>query len=196
MSDADHPGGKQEYDSGQAFGAPPSHPDQPGYDQPGSMPPTYENWVKIAFAGAVLCNMILGFPAAYLARMHGREVAWLWDSGNVNGAVMASRKARAWLIASGVLDVLGLIVLIVLIAPSSGSNFNSPSAVAASIKTLVQQQISDSSGPDYVPGVTVTSVACTPSGTLTDHCVIRFSDGIAVTKTATISADGKRYYTH
>jgi hypothetical protein len=108
---------------------------------------------------------------------------------------MASRKARALLIASGVFDVLGIILLIVVFTNMSSSNFSNPSAVAASIKTLVQQKISDSSGPDYVPGVTVTSVVCTPSGTDTDHCVIKFSTGDVVTKTATISGHGTSYVT-
>jgi Interferon-induced transmembrane protein len=196
MTDGDHPGGEQEYDTGQAFGAPPSYLDQPGYGQPGSAPPAYRAWGIIAVICGVAFNLILGVPTALVGRRYGREVPRLWASGDVQAAVRASRKARAWLIASSVLDVLGIIVLIVIITQTSSSNFNNPSAVAASIKTLVKQRLSDSSGPDYVPGVTVTSVVCTPAGTNTDHCVIRLSDGSTTTKTATISGNGTSYTTN
>jgi hypothetical protein len=120
----------------------------------------------------------------------------LWASGDVQAAVRASRRARAWLIASSVLDVVGIIALVVIITQTPSSNFNSPSAVAASIKTQVQQRLSDSSGPDYDPGVTVSSVACTPSGTNTDRCVIKLSTGATATKTATISGNGTSYTTN
>jgi hypothetical protein len=188
MSYGDNPGGEQDYDTGQAFGAPPSYLEQPGYGQPGSMPPTYRAWSIIALIGGVLFNVILGAPAAGVGRRHGRKVPQLCASGDVQAAVRESRKARAWLIASIVFDVLGIILFVaVVIQHTSSSNFNNPSAVAASIKTQTQQRLSDSSGPDYDPGVTVTSVVCTSSGTNTDHCVIRMSTGQTFTKTATIS---------
>ena len=195
MSYGDHPGGEQEYDTGQAFGVPPSYPDQPGYAQPGSMPPTYRAWGIIAVICGLLFNTILGGAAAFLGRRYSDSVPPLWESGNRDAAVVASRKARAWLIASGVLDVLGIILIIVIFTHKPSSNFNNPSVVAASIKTVLQQRFSDSSGPYYVPGVTVTSVVCTPSGTDTDHCVIKFSTGDVVTKTATISGHGTRWTT-
>jgi hypothetical protein len=110
----------------------------------------------------------------------------------VQAAIRVSRKARAWLIASIVFDVLG-IILVVAVVKVSSSDFNNPSVVAASIKTQVQQRLSDSSGPDYDPGVTVTSVVCTRAGTNTDHCVIKFSTGQTVTQTATISGNGTSY---
>jgi hypothetical protein len=193
MSYGDQPGGKQEYDTGQAFGAPPSYLDQPGYGQPGSMPPTYRAWGIIAVICGAAFNLILGFPAAFLGRRYSDSVPPLWANGDLHAAVMASRKARAWLIASGVLDVLGIILAIVILTHTSISNYNNPSAVAASIKTQVQQRLSDSSGPYYAPGVTVTSVVCTPSGTNTDHCVIKLSTGDVFTKTATISGHGTSY---
>jgi hypothetical protein len=196
MNYGDHPGGKQGYDTGQAFGAPPSYLDQPGYAQPGSMPPTYRAWGIIAVICGLLFNTILGGTAAFLGRRYSDSVLPLWANGDLHAAVMASRKARAWLIASGVLDVLGIIVAIVIFTHTSSSNYNNPAAVAASLKTLVQQRISDSSGPDYLPGVTVTSVVCTPSGTNTDHCVIRVSTGDVITKTATISGHGTSYTTN
>jgi hypothetical protein len=84
----------------------------------------------------------------------------------------------------------------VIFTQTSSSTFNNPSTVAASIKTQVQQRLSDSSSPDYVPGVTVTSVVCTPAGTNTDNCVIRLSTGDVFTQTATISGNGTRYATN
>ena len=195
MSYGDHPGGQQEDDTGQAFGAPPSDPDQPGCAQPGPMPPTYRVWGIVALICGLLFNTILGGAAAFVSRRASDSVAPLWDSGNFDAAVVASRKARVWLIVSGVFDVLGIILVIVLFTHKPSSNFNNPSVVAASIKTVLQQRFSDSSGPYYVPGVTVTSVVCTPSGTDTDHCVIKFSTGTVVTKTATISGHGTRWTT-
>ena len=193
MSYGDYPGGEQEYDTGQAPGAPPSYLGQPGYGQPGSPPPTYRAWGIIAIICGALFNLILGVPTALVGRRYGGEVNSLWASGDVQAAVKASRKARAWLITSSVLDVLGIILLVVIITQTSSSNFNNPSVVAASIKTQVQQQLTDKSGPAYDPGVTVTSVTCTPSGTNADHCVIAFSDGSTVTETATISGNGTGY---
>jgi hypothetical protein len=196
MSYGDHPGGEQEYDTGQPFGASPSYLDQPGYGQPGSMPPTYRAWGIVAVICGALLNLILGVPTAIVGLRSGGQVPRLWASGDVQAAVRASRKARAWLITSGVLDTLGIILTIVIYTHKSSSNLNNPSAVAASIKTLVQQRLSNSSGPDYVPGVTVTSVVCTPSGTDTDHCVIRLSPGDVTAKTATISGNGTSYTTN
>jgi hypothetical protein len=196
MSYGDNPGGEQEHGTGQAFGAPPSYLAQPGYGQSGSMPPTYRAWGIIAIICAALFDLILGLPTALAGRNYGRQVPLLWANGDVEGAVKASRKARAWLIASSVLDLLGVIVLVVIITQTSSSNFNNPSVVAASIKSQVQQRLSDSSGPGYDPGVTVTSVVCTPFGTSTDHCVISLSTGDTVTKTATISGNGTSYSTN
>jgi hypothetical protein len=196
MSYGDNPGGEQGYDTGQTFGAPPSYLDQPGYGQPGSMPPTYRAWGIIAVICGALFNLILGVPTALVGRRYGGEVPQLWASGDVQAAVRASRKARAWLIASTVFDVLGILLLVVLITQTSSSNFNNPSVVAASIKTQVQQRLGDSSGPDYDPGVTVTSVVCIPAGTNTDHCVIRLSTGDTATKTVTISGNGTSYTTN
>ncbi|HWG15676.1 MAG TPA: CD225/dispanin family protein, partial [Streptosporangiaceae bacterium] len=47
---------------------------------------------------------------------YGRKVTELWARGDVPGAISASRKARAWLIASIVLDVIGLVLSVVLVA--------------------------------------------------------------------------------
>jgi len=195
MSYGDNPAAEQEYDAGQTFGAPPSYADQPVYGEPGPTPPTYRVWGIIAFICGALFNVILGLGAAFLSRRYSDQVSPLWANGNVLAAIQASRRARAWLIASFVFDVLG-VILVVVVFQGPRSNFNNPSVVAASIKTQVQQRLSDSSGPDYDPGVTVTSVVCTPAGTNTDDCVIKVSTGETDTVTATISRNGTSYSTN
>ena len=109
-----------------------------------------------------------------------------------NGHIPSS---RVWLIGSAALGAIGLIGIIVctaLIVHPSGSqpNYNNPSVVAASIKAVVQQRLSDQSGQYFEPGVTVTSVVCTPSGTSTDHCVTTLSNGVTFTNTAVILGNG------
>ncbi len=170
----------------------------PGYAPPGPPPRTYRAWGLIAAICGLLFNLILGLPSALIGGRYGKKVTELWASGDVQAAVSASRKARTWLIASTVLDVIGLILVVALItqASSSQSNFNNPSVVAASIKTQIQQRLSNPSGQYYQPGVTVTSVVCTPSGTSTDHCVDTFSNGQTATETAVISGNGTSYTTH
>jgi hypothetical protein len=109
-------------------------------------------------------------------------------------------RSRVWLIAStvvGAMGLIGIIVCTVLIVHTSGSqpNYNNPSVVAASIKTQVQQRLSDQSGQYYEPGVTVTSVVCTPSGASTDHCVTALSNGVTFTNTAVILGNGTGFRT-
>jgi hypothetical protein len=172
---------------------------QPGYGMPapGPPPPSYRAWGTIAVICGVLFNLILGLPTALIGRRHGKKVAGLWASGDVQAAISASRKARTWLIASTVLDVIGLVLSVVIItqASTSRSNFSSPSVVAASIKTQIQQRISNPSSQYYEPGVTLTSVVCTSSGANTDRCVDTFSNGQTATETAVIAADGASYTT-
>jgi len=108
--------------------------------------------------------------------------------------------SRVWLIGSAALGAIGLIGIIVctmlIMHPSSSQpNYNNPSVVAASIKTQVQQRLSDQSGQYYEPGVTVTSVVCTPSGTSTDRCVTTLSNGVTFTNTAVILGNGAGFRT-
>jgi hypothetical protein len=171
---------------------------QPPYGTPlGPQPPTYRVWLRIAGACAVLFNLILGLPSAFAASRYSKKAAELWASGDAQAAGSASRKARGWLITSFVFDAFGLILLIVLVTNGFGSqqDYNNPSAVAASIKTQLQQRLSDKSGQYYEPGVSVTSVVCTPSGTNTDSCLITLSNGQTGTTTATILDNGTGYST-
>jgi hypothetical protein len=107
---------------------------------------------------------------------------------------------RVWLIGStvvGAIGLIGIIVCTVLIMHTSSSrpNYNNPSVVAASLKALVQQRLSDQSGQYFEPGVTVTSVVCTPSGTSTDHCLTTLSNGVTFTNTAVILGNGTGFRT-
>jgi hypothetical protein len=196
------PGGPAPWGYGQP--APPA----PGYGMPGSgmpgygtapqgqPPPSYLVWARIAAGGGVLFNLILGLPAALIAMNHARKVRPLWESGNRPAAVSESRKARTWAIVSTVLDALGVILVIAVIAAgASASNFNTPSVVAASIKTELQKRISDPGSQYYQPGLKVTSVACKASGTSTDVCLDTFSDGQTLTETVVISSNGQSYVT-
>jgi hypothetical protein len=142
MSYGDDPAGGQGYDTGQASEVPPAYPGQPGYAQPGygqpdypppgygqspygqpayaqpgygvpdQMPPTYRTWTVIASICGILFSLILGFPFALVSRRYGGKVRDLWASGDMQGAIAASRKARTWLIVSFVFDVLGLVLFI------------------------------------------------------------------------------------
>jgi len=109
-------------------------------------------------------------------------------------------RSRVWLIGStvvGAIGLIGIIVCTVLILHTSISqpNYNNPSVVAASLKALVQQRLSDQSGQYFEPGVTVTSVVCTPSGTSTDHCLTTLSNGVTFTNTAVILGNGTGFRT-
>ena len=92
-----------------------------GYGQPGSMPPTYRAWGIVALICGALLNLILGVPTAIVGLRSGAEVPRLWASGDVQAAVRASRRARSWLIASGVLDLLGIILTIAIYIHRSGN---------------------------------------------------------------------------
>lgn len=191
------PGSSSPWGYGQPGPAVPGYV-MPGYGEaPQGPPPTHLIWARIAAAGGVLFNLILGLPAALVAMNHARKVRPLWEAGNWPAAVSESRKARTWAIASTVLDALGVILVIVVIAASSSaSNFSNPTAVAASIKAQLQKRISDPSSQFYQRGLKVTSVVCKAAGTNTDRCVDYFSDGQTASETAVISSNGESYTTN
>jgi hypothetical protein len=99
MNDGEVPAGGQDYDIGQGpgFGGPPPYPGQPGpgYAQSGSQPPAYRVWGIIAIICGVLFNLVLGVPAAVIARRHAGDVPRLWADGDVQGAVKASSRWSA-----------------------------------------------------------------------------------------------------
>jgi hypothetical protein len=164
----------------------------------GTPPPAYRGWATAAIICGALFNTILGLPAALLARRQSGRVWTLWQAGDQQGAMKASRSARLWVILSTALSGLGVVVLVLVIAQTvttSQSPFNSPSAVAASFKTLLQKRLSDPASRYYNPGVKVTSVVCRHAGTNLDTCTFALSDGRSASVTAVISDNGRRYVT-
>jgi hypothetical protein len=173
----------------------------PMYGMPGPQPPTYGAWGVTATVGGVLFSLLVGLPTAIVGLTYSSKVSRLWNSGDVQGAAHASRKARAWLTASTVFDLLGLILVAFLVfRMSSSATFVQSTSVAPAPASasavavlpppveikMIQQQISDPNSPYYEPGVTVTSVTCTPSGPNTDYCVATLSDGQTATQTVVI----------
>jgi hypothetical protein len=141
----------------------------------------------------------------------GGEPGWQVPPGDVQPgfATPGARKTRSsigglprvWGVLIGiVVMVAGIIGIISGIRTLSGSgstsSFNDPAQVAAVIKSQVNQKLTDRSGPDYQPGLTVTSVTCTKSGNNTDSCLIRLSDGSTLPAIATISDGGSRVAYH
>jgi len=159
----------------------------PGYGQAGPKPPRYEGWAVTATVGGVLFSLLVGLPAAIAGLTYGSKVERLWASGDVQGAYRASRKARGWLTASTVFDLLGLILvafLIVAHVSSSGVSFSRPSVAPASVVPS-QFEIQVSQLPAG-PGLAVTSMACTSSGASTAYCTATLSDGQTITQTVVL----------
>ena len=100
-----------------SYGHPPG-----GHALPGAPPPAYRAWVTTAVICGVLFNIILGLPTALIGRIYSTKVTELWTRGDGPGAISASRKARAWLITSIALDVIGLVLSIVFVLHAPGSH--------------------------------------------------------------------------
>ncbi len=113
----------------------------PVYPPPGPQPPAYGGWAVSAIVGGVLFSLLVGLPTAIAGHVYGSKVSRLWASGDVQGAYSASRKARGWLTASTVFDLLGLILVVFLVVThvsASGVSFTKSSVVPASV-SVVQQ---------------------------------------------------------
>lgn len=93
-----------------------------GHALPGAPPAAYQAWVTTAVICGVLFNIILGLPTALIGRRYSTKVTELWARGDGPGAISASRKAGAWLMASIVLDVIGLVLSIVFVLHAPGSH--------------------------------------------------------------------------
>jgi hypothetical protein len=121
----------------------------PGYSVPGQMPSKYQGWGVAALIGGVMFSLIIGLPTATVGMKYGSKVSRLWNIGDVQGAASASRKARGWLTASTVFDLLGVILLSFLVITSvSGSpvHFNNPSpssvqVTATAVPAAIQNQL-------------------------------------------------------
>jgi hypothetical protein len=110
----------------------------PMYPPPGPQPPTYGAWAVTATVGGVLFSLLVGLPAAIVGLTYGSKVTKAWASGDVQRAANASRKARGWLTASTIFDLLGLILVVFLFThmTSSGLGFTSRSPVPASVSSV------------------------------------------------------------
>jgi hypothetical protein len=93
-------------------------PAVPQYGAWQPLPPDYRAWAIAAVVGGVLFSLLIGMPLGLIAQRNSRRVRSMWESGDHNGAVRASRSARSWAIASIVFDVLGLLLVIVLFSRS------------------------------------------------------------------------------
>ena len=111
---------------------------QPGYGQPGGYfppgygawpggqePPTHMAWIWVAAIGGVLFSLILGFPTAMIALSQARKVRPNWQAGNQQAAMTASRRARTWVIVSTILDILGVVLFVVIVAGSAHTSGSS-----------------------------------------------------------------------
>jgi interferon-induced transmembrane protein len=122
----------------------PAYP-QPGYGAPmypppGPQPPTYGAWAVSAIIGGVLFSLLIGLPTAIVGLNYGSKVRKAWTAGDMQGAASASRKARGWLTASTIFELLGVILVIFLFThmSSSGVSFStrSVSPVPASVQVI------------------------------------------------------------
>jgi Interferon-induced transmembrane protein len=99
------------------YGAYPG-PAAPQYGAWQPQPTDYRAWVIAALVGGVLFSLLIGMPLGLIAQRNSRRVRGMWESGDHDGALRASRSARSWVIASMVFDVLGLLLVIVLFSHS------------------------------------------------------------------------------
>ncbi len=143
------PGGEQDGPAGQQppwYGPPAYGPPgygQPMYPPPGPQPPTYGGWGVSAIIGGVLFSLLVGLPTAITGHVYGSKVSRLWASGDVQGAYNASRKARGWLTASTVFDLLGFVLVVFLVfthVSASGVSFTKSSVAPASVSVVPAQQ--------------------------------------------------------
>jgi Interferon-induced transmembrane protein len=130
---------------GQQYGPPgygqpgygvPAYP-QAGYGAPmyppsGPQPPTYGPWAVSAIVGGVLFSLLIGLPTAIVGYTYGTKVSKAWAVGDAQGAAVASRKARGWLTASTIFELLGVILVIFLFTriSSSATGFTGNTSVA------------------------------------------------------------------
>ncbi|MBO0775546.1 MAG: CD225/dispanin family protein [Actinobacteria bacterium] len=109
------PYGGQPY--GQPYGAPGYGTPGGGYGMPaGQQPPSYLAWGILAAVGGVLFCLIGGVPTAIVAIVNANKVKTKWSVGDQAGAQQASRTARTWAIVSTVLDAIGVIIVVIIIA--------------------------------------------------------------------------------
>jgi len=117
------------------------------YPPSGPQPPTYGAWAVSAIVGGVLFSLLIGLPTAIVGLNYGSKVKRAWASGDMQGAASASRKARGWLTASTIFELLGVILVIFLFTHMSSSGVGFTRSVApapASVQVVpasVQSQV-------------------------------------------------------
>ncbi len=122
---------------------PPGYGPPPMYAPPGPPPPAYPGWAISALVGGVLFSLLVGLPTAIAGKVYGAKVTRLWASGDVQGAYSASRRARGWLTASTVFDLLGLILVVFLFVSHTSSSpvyYSNTSVAPASVPAVPAQQ--------------------------------------------------------
>jgi Interferon-induced transmembrane protein len=105
---------------GGGYGVPPGYG---GYGQApyGKPPSTYRAWAITAIVCGVLFSLIIGLPCALVSLSYSRRVQSAWQTGDMQRATKASKRAMTWAIAATIFDVLGLILVITLFSHGGGS---------------------------------------------------------------------------
>jgi hypothetical protein len=139
------PYGPPTYGPPPPYGPPTYYPPgygQPMYAPPGPPPPAYTGWAISALVGGVLFSLLVGLPTAIAGKVYGTKVDRLWASGDVQGAYSASRKARGWLTASTVFDLLGLVLVVFLLVSHTSSSpvyYSNTTVAPASVQVMPAQ---------------------------------------------------------
>jgi hypothetical protein len=81
-----------------------------------------QDWTVLAIVATVvgLCTSCFGLITGIVAIVFASKSKKLWQAGDIAGAQQASNNARIWLIVTGVIIVVGIIVNAIRFA-SSGS---------------------------------------------------------------------------
>ncbi len=105
-----------EYATQGEYGAPTYAPGPSYGAYQGTPPPDYRAWATATIIGGIFFSLIIGLPLGLVARVQSRRVRSMWQKGDAQGALRASRSARTWAIAATVFEVLGVIFLIWLMS--------------------------------------------------------------------------------
>jgi Interferon-induced transmembrane protein len=97
--------------------------DSPQYGAPaqyGAPPPSYRGWAITSIVLGVIFFGLIGLILGIIATVQSGRVRSRWTSGDPEGAARASRITKTLCIVTTVLEVIGLLLIIVVIA-SHGS---------------------------------------------------------------------------
>jgi hypothetical protein len=88
--------------------------------QYGAPPPNYRGWAITSIVLGVIFFGLIGLILGIIATVQSGKVNQRFTSGDLNGAARASRTTRTLCIVTTVLEVIGLLLIIIVIA-SHGS---------------------------------------------------------------------------